>query len=103
MNRFRQFEKLSEQVRAQLPGVAVPWLAAVRGPLEALTTAALDPGVTDPEFRAMVEEFAARLPELLDEMEHDALGNLLEGAMGAAAANGLTARSAPEAQGGKGS
>lgn len=99
MNRHRQFEKLSEEVRAEFPSVAVPWLAAVRRPLERLTMAALDPEVSDAEFRRMVEEFAERLPELLDEIDHDAIGELMEGAMGAAAANGLAAAQADREKG----
>lgn len=92
MTRFRQFEKLSQVVRAELPTVAVPWLAAVRRPLERLTMAALDPGTSDEDFRRMVAEFAESLPELLEEIDHDALAGLMEGAMGAAAANGIAER-----------
>ena len=44
------------------------------------------------EFRAMVEATSKRLPELLHEMDHAALGNLMEESMGAAMATGISAR-----------
>ena len=34
MNRFRELEKLQAATRAELPRVAVAWLAAARAPLE---------------------------------------------------------------------
>lgn len=92
MDRYREFETLSQAVRDGLPRVAVQWLAAARRPLETLTRAALDPEISDEEFRKMVEEFSEKLPELYDKLDVDALQDHLEGAMGAAMANGLAAR-----------
>jgi hypothetical protein len=92
MKRFREMEKLQETVRAELPGVAVAWLAALRQPLEELTMAALNGKVGDEEFLKRVEDFAEKIPGLLEEMDSAALAGLMEGAMGAAMANGIAAR-----------
>jgi len=89
MDRAREFETLAETVRKDLPGVAVRWLAAARAPLQELTMAALSGDVSDEEFLEMVEDFAKRLPGLMAEMDHDALGDHLEKAMGAAMGNGI--------------
>lgn len=99
-NRFEDAEKLAATVRAEIPAVAVSWLASVRKEMEKLTTAALSGKVTDAEFRAMVEKTSKRLPEMLKDMDHDALAKLMEEGMGAAMGNGIaerlkTARPAP--------
>ena len=90
--RFRDAEKLAATVREELPSVAIVWLAAVRQEMEKLTQAALSGEVSDAEFRALVEATSQRLPELLEEMDHDALAELMEEGMGAAMGNGLAAR-----------
>lgn len=92
MNRFRDLEKLQAATRAELPRAAVAWLAAARTPLEVLTMAAMDPAITDADFRAMVEEFAAALPGLMEKMDHSAIAGLMENAMGASMANGIAQR-----------
>lgn len=92
MNRFQESEILAAAVREQIPSTAVRWLAAVREPLEALTTAALDPAVTDEDFIKLVETFSASLPGLLETMDHDALAELMESGMGAAMGNGISNR-----------
>lgn len=92
MKRYRDLEKYQANVRKEIPGVAVSWLAAVRKEMEKLTKAALSADVSDEEFRAMVEETSKRMPELLDEMDHDALAKLMEESMGGAMANGIAAR-----------
>jgi hypothetical protein len=92
MKRYRDLEKLQETVRADIPAVAISWLAAVRKEMEQLTKAALSGEVSDEEFRALVEKTSKRLPELLDEMNHEALADLMESGMGAAAANGIAQR-----------
>lgn len=90
--RFRDAEKLAATVREELPSVAIVWLAAVRKEMEKLTKAALSGEVSDTEFRALVEKTSKRLPALLKEMDHDALGKLMEAGMGAAIANGIEHR-----------
>jgi hypothetical protein len=92
MNRFSDAEDLAAATRAELPRMAVDWLAALRGPLEKLTTAALSEGMSDEEFLRQVETFIQRLPELFDEIDHDSLAALMESSMGAAMANGIAAR-----------
>jgi surfactin synthase thioesterase subunit len=92
MNRFRPLESLQAATRARIPRVSIAWLAAARAPIEALTTAALDPAVSDSEFLRRVQDFADSLPSLMDSIDHDALAALMEESMGAAAANGIAAR-----------
>lgn len=90
--RFREGERLMAATRAEIPGAAVRWLAAVREPLEILTMAAVSPDVSDEQFVELVEAFSESLPGLFGKMDHAALAELMEGGMGAAIANGLTAR-----------
>ena len=92
MNRYRELEKLQAATRAELPRVAVAWLAAARKPLEKLTMAALNPAITDAEFETMVEKFSKSLPGLMQTLDHDALAELMENSMGAAMANGIVQR-----------
>jgi hypothetical protein len=95
MNRFRETEALAATVRNEIPRAAVRWLAAVRTPLEGLTTAALDEGISDEAFLVLVESFSASLPALLETLDHAALGELMETSMGAAMGNGIAARTPP--------
>jgi hypothetical protein len=90
--RHKTGEKLMAATRAEIPRAAVKWLAAVREPLEILTMAAVSPDVSDDQFVELVEAFSESLPGLLGKMDHEALAELMEGSMGAAMANGLTAR-----------
>lgn len=92
MNRFQEAEKLAATTREEIPRVAVQWLAAAREPLEKLTMAAMDPDLSDAEFRALAEAFSQSLPGLLDTIDHDALAKLMEDGMGAAMANGIGER-----------
>lgn len=92
MKRYRDLEKLQATTRAELPRVAMLWLAAVRGPLEALTTAAMNPELTDAEFIKLVADFSEGLPELLKTIDHSALAELMENSMGAAMGNGIAVR-----------
>lgn len=97
-DRFKDMEKLAAATRKRIPGAAVLWLAALRKPLEKLTMAALDPALSDEDFRALVEKFAKDLPGLMDELNHDELAKLMEDGMGAAMANGIGQRSAASGQ-----
>ncbi len=98
--RHKDNEKLQAAVRGEIPKAAVKWLAAVRSPLEELTMAALSGKVTDAEFVAMVGKFSKRLPKLMRKIDHAALAEVMEKGMGAALANGLTARN-PKSQNSK--
>jgi hypothetical protein len=95
MNRFHEAEALSAIVRAQIPSAAVQWLAALREPLQALTTAALNGDLSDEDFINLVDKFSADLPGLMDTLDHDALAKLMEESMGAAMANGIAQRKKP--------
>lgn len=97
-DRFKDAEKLAAATREKIPGAAVLWLAALRKPLEKLTMAAVDPDLSDEDFRALVEKFAKDLPRLMDELDHDELAKLMEDGMGAAMANGISQRSAVSGQ-----
>lgn len=92
MNRFQQAEELAAAAREELPRRAERWLAAARTPLETLTMAALDPSIPDEEFVAMVERFSKELPGLFDQLDHDAIAELMEDTMGASMANGIEHR-----------
>jgi hypothetical protein len=94
--RHKTGEKLMAATRDRIPGAAVRWLAAVREPLEILTMAAVSPDVSDEQFLELVESFSESLPGLMGKMDHGALAELMEGGMGAAMANGLTARNPNE-------
>ena len=54
--------------------------------------AAVDGKVSDAEFLKLVEAFSASLPQMMDEMDHEALAKLMEESMGAAMGNGLAER-----------
>jgi hypothetical protein len=90
--RYRTLEKLQEKARQEIPAVAVDWLAAARREMERLTMAALSGKVTDEEFANMVRKSSAKLPQLLDKLNHEALAKPMEDTMGASAANGIAAR-----------
>ena len=90
-DRYKELEALQARVRAGLAAVVPQWLAAARAALEKLTTAALDPDVSDLEFTRMVETAIIEMPSLMDELDHDALAAYMERAMGAAYAQGIAA------------
>jgi hypothetical protein len=92
MNRHRQSESLAAAARAELPRVAVQWLAAARKPLEKLTRAALDPAMTDAAFMALVQDFSESLPGLFTQLDSAALADHMTASMGAAMGNGIAQR-----------
>lgn len=95
MNRYQEAEKLAATVREQIPSAAVQWLAALREPLQGLTTAALNGDLSDEDFMQLVEKFSADLPGLMDTLDHEALAKLMEESMGAAMGNGIAQRKKP--------
>jgi hypothetical protein len=98
MNRFQQAEALAATTREEIPRVAVQWLAAARAPLEEITTAALDPDLSDEDFLALVAAFSESLPGLLEKMDTAALADLMERGMGAAMGNGISQRAVGSAE-----
>ena len=92
MSRFKDAENLAADVRDGLPDAVIDWLAAAREEMEKLTTAPLSGDLSDVDFRALVEETSKRLPELLDQMDHDVIAARMETAMGAAMGNGIEER-----------
>jgi len=65
-------------------GVDAAWLAPVADLLADLEAKAADKAVTDADLAAFIEAAAARLPELFEAMDHDALAAALESALGGA-------------------
>lgn len=94
-DRHRAGEQISAAAREGLPQVLRGWAAPVRREVEKLLAAALDPGTSDADFLELVEKSAEDAPGLLAGMPLDSLAGPLADAMGAAAANGLSARPAP--------
>ncbi len=92
MNRFRNIEDQQAAARAELPSVAIQWLAALRSPLEQLTMAAVNGEISDAEFHALVEKFTTDLPALMDSLDHDALASHMENNMSEAMINGILQR-----------
>ena len=60
--------------------------------IKAHRKAAQDPNKSDKEVIEAMEELSQSMPELFDSINHDALANALEEAMGSAAANGAFER-----------
>lgn len=83
-------EGLPARLAAEL-GVPAAWLGPVDSLLRDLEAMATDKAVSDAELLVFGEAAAARLPELFGTMDVDALADLLERAMGAAALEGARA------------
>jgi len=75
-----------------LTGVSAEWLAPARPAFAKVLMAAQDPNKSDKEVIEAMEELSNSMPELFDSINHDALANALEEAMGSAAANGAFER-----------
>jgi hypothetical protein len=69
----------------QAPALPVGWLAPLQAFWESLAARLADPGVSDATALATIEASLARMPELLDAMDVDALADQFEAAMGQAA------------------
>lgn len=81
-------ERLIENTLEELTGVQAKWLAGVKPFFRRLIAAAQDGSVSDEDFVRTVEAAHAQFPELFRELDHDALAEALEAAMGAAVVNG---------------
>lgn len=84
-------ESLITAVMEGLTGVQAKWLGNVRPYFEELVRAAKDQAVSDADFQRLVEQAAAKMPELFDQMDHGAVQDALEAAMGSAVVNGAVA------------
>ena len=82
-------DRLADAVMESLTGVSAEWLAPARPAFAKVLMAAQDPNKSDKEVIEAMEELSNSMPELFDSINHDALANALEEAMGSAAALSL--------------
>ncbi|MEK9752269.1 MAG: DUF935 family protein [Rhodospirillaceae bacterium] len=75
-------------VAAEL-GVPAGWLNPVAGLLQDLERRAQDRNMSEADLLKFLEKARDRLPELFDRMDHQALADVLEGALGAAVLEGV--------------
>ena len=80
-------EPLSASIAAEL-GVPETWLAPVSDWLATLEARAADSSVSDADLAAFLAEAVKQVPELFGQMDAQALADMLERAMGAAALQG---------------
>jgi len=71
-----------------LTGVEAKWLGGIKPFFRELFAKAKDATLSDAEFVRLVDQARAEMPELFAKMNHDALAEALEAAMGAACVNG---------------
>jgi phage gp29-like protein len=81
-------EKVIENTLESLTGVSARWLGGVKPIFRKLVQAAQDGSVSDAEFVQALESAYREMPELFDQLDHDALARALENSMGAACVNG---------------
>jgi len=81
-------DKLVDNVLEDLTGIEAKWLAGVKPLFVSLVEAAQNEQLSDAEFARVLERARAQLPELFNQLDHDAIANALEGALGAAVVNG---------------
>lgn len=84
--------RLTNAVLEDLTGVSERWLGPIKPIFKKLVVMARDSQVSDEEFRSALEKSSNLLPELFGHMDHLALANALEKAMGAAMINGAVGR-----------
>lgn len=81
-------DKLTTNVMESLSGVSAQWLGPARPVFRELLAKAMDESVSDADLIKACEAARAKMPELFDSLNKDALAGALEAAMGASAANG---------------
>ncbi len=81
-------EQLVDAALADATGIAPRWLGAVRPIFETLIAKAADQRISDADFIAAVQQARARLPDVFDRLDHNALARVIEQTMSAAAVNG---------------
>ena len=84
-------EKLVENVLEDLTAVEAKWLGGVKPYFRRLCALAQSSQVSDKEFVTALEKAQREMPELFDKLDSGAVATALEGAMGAAAVNGVVA------------
>lgn len=82
-------ESLVTGAVASVAGVRPRWLAPVQAELDRLIAGVKSGQMSDQELRKFLESAARNLPDLFAQMDHRALGDALEDAMGKAVVTGL--------------
>lgn len=85
-------DKLTDSVMESLTGVNAEWLGPVRPVFDKIISLAQSDEISDQQLAEAVENLMEEMPELFDQINHEALQDALEQAMGAAAANGAFER-----------
>lgn len=81
-------DKVVDEVLEDLTGIEAKWLGGVKPFFVSLVQAAQNDQLSDAEFVRVIERARAHLPELFNRLDHDAVANALEAALGAAVVNG---------------
>lgn len=82
-------EQVIEHALENLTGVQARWLGALKPFFRELMAKAADGTVSDADFIRALEQARRQMPELFTRLNHDALADALEAAMGAGAVNGI--------------
>lgn len=82
-------DRMVEDLMEDLTGVSQQWLSPVKPLFRDLVLKAQDDSISDEDLIQAMESAIAKMPELFDQLKTSELAEALEGAMGAAAANGL--------------
>lgn len=85
-------ERITWQAVAESIGARTRWLEPLAAEMDRLIEAASGDKLSDAELIAFLESARRKLPDLFGKMDHAALAESLEAAMGAAAVEGLKAR-----------
>ena len=75
-----------------LTGINAEWLGPVRPVFDKMISLAQSDEISDQQLAEAVEKLSEEMPELFDQINHEALQTALEEAMGSAAANGAFER-----------
>ncbi|ODU24835.1 MAG: hypothetical protein ABS95_01400 [Verrucomicrobia bacterium SCN 57-15] len=81
-------DQLIDHTLENLTGVSARWLGGVKPFFARLINAARDESISDTDFVATIEAAQKQFPELFAKLDHKALADALEAAMGAACVNG---------------
>ena len=81
-------DRIVDNVLENIAPVEARWLGGVKPFFARLVELAKDGTVSDQEFISAIEAARREMPELFDKLDHKALADALEAAMGAAAVNG---------------
>jgi phage gp29-like protein len=81
-------DKLVDNVLQDLTGIEAKWLGGVKPFFVQLVQAAQNDQLSDAEFVRVLERARSQMPELFGRLDHDAVAQALESALGAAVVNG---------------